>query len=129
MALVVEVTVAGGRLAVDRVTVAVDAGLIVNPNGARAQIEGAVNDALSTALGQAITIRDGQVEQANFDGYAMMRLDAAPRRIDVTFLDSGAPRSGMGEAGMAPLAPALMGAIHAATGRRIRRLPIGDQLG
>ena len=127
--MVVEVTVAGGRLSVERVTAAVDAGLIVDPNGARAQIEGAINDALSTALGQAITIRDGQVEQANFDTYAMMRLAGSPRRIDVVFLNTDAPPSGMGEAGMAPLAPALAGAIHAATGRRIRRLPIGDQLG
>lgn len=126
--MVVEVTIDGGRLTVERVTAAVDAGLIVNPNGARAQIEGAINDALSTALGQAITIRDGQVEQANFDSYAMMRLAGSPRRIDVAFLNTDAPPSGMGEAGMAPLAPALAGAIHAATGRRIRRLPIGDQL-
>lgn len=129
VAMVVEVTVDGRKLVVDRVTAAVDAGLIVNPNGARAQIEGAVNDALSVALGQSITIRHGQVEQSNFDSYSMMRLDASPRRIDVVFLNTDAAPSGMGEAGMAPLAPALAGAIHAATGRRIRRLPIGDQLG
>lgn len=129
VAMVVEVTIGSGRLVVDRVVAVVDAGLVVNPNGARAQIEGSVNDALSTALGQAITVVDGQVEQVNFDSYPMMRLDASPRRIDVEFLNTGAAPSGMGEAGMAPLAPALAGAIHAATGRRIRRLPIAGQLG
>lgn len=124
VAQVVEVTVAEGRLRIDRVTAAVDAGMIVNPNGARAQIEGGVNDALSAALGQAITVRDGQVEQRNFNDYEMLRMDGAARRIDVTFIESREPPSGLGEAGVPPLAPALANAIFAATGVRLRRTPM-----
>lgn len=124
VAQVVEVTIAGGRLRIDRVTAAVDAGMIINPNGARAQIEGSINDALSAALGQAITIRDGQVEQRNFTDYEMLRMDGAARRIDVSFIESGEPPGGLGEPGVPPLAPALANAIFAATGVRLRRTPM-----
>lgn len=124
VAEVVEVTVADGRLRIDRVTAAVDAGLIVNPNGARAQIEGGINDGLSAALGQAITVRDGQVEQRNFDDYEMLRIDGAARRIDVSFIESAEPPNGLGEPGVPPLAPALANAIFAATGVRLRRTPM-----
>lgn len=124
VAEVVEVTVADGRLRIDRVTAAVDAGMIVNPNGARAQIEGSINDALSAALGQAITVRDGQVEQRNFNDYEMLRIAGAARRIDVSFIDSREPPNGLGEPGVPPLAPALANAIFAATGVRLRRTPM-----
>lgn len=124
VAQVVEVTVADGRLRIDRVTAAVDAGMIVNPNGARAQIEGSINDALSAALGQAITMRDGQVEQRNFNHYEMLRMAGAARRIDVTFIESLEPPNGLGEPGVPPLAPALANAIFAATGVRLRRTPM-----
>lgn len=124
VAQVVEVTVADGRLRIDRVTAAVDAGMIINPNGARAQIEGSINDGLSAALGQAITIRDGQVEQRNFGDYEMLRIDGAARRIDVTFIESNEPPTGLGEPGVPPLAPALANAIFAATGVRLRRTPM-----
>ena len=121
---VVEVAFVEGKLVVERVTAAVDAGRIINPNGARAQIEGSVQDALSAALGQAITIADGQVEQSNFDSYDMMRIDRAARRIDVHFVDNDQPPMGLGEPGVPPLAPALANAIFAATGRRIRQTPM-----
>ncbi len=117
-------TVANGRLRIDRVTAAVDVGMIINPNGARAQIEGSINDGLSAALGQAITVRDGQVEQRNFNDYEMLRMDGAARRIDVTFMESHEPPTGLGEPGVPPLAPALANAIFAATGVRLRRTPM-----
>ena len=129
VAQVVEVTVADGRLRIDRVTAAVDAGMIINPNGARAQIEGSINDGLSAALGQAITIRDGQVQQRNFNDYEMLRMEGAARRIDVTFIESRDPPNGLGEPGVPPLAPALANAIFAATGVRLRRTPMLPDLG
>jgi len=128
VAQVVEVTVADGRLRIDRVTAAVDAGMIINPNGARAQIEGSINDGLSAALGQAITIRDGQVEQRNFNDYEMLRMEGAARRIDVSFIESREPPEGLGEPGVPPLAPALANAIFAATGVRLRRTPMRPDL-
>lgn len=124
VAQVVEVSVADGRLCVDRITAAVDAGLIINPNGARAQIEGSINDGLSAALGQAITVHDGQVEQRNFNDYEMLRMDGAARRIDVSFIESREPPNGLGEPGVPPLAPALANAIFAATSVRLRRTPM-----
>ncbi|WP_269714801.1 xanthine dehydrogenase family protein molybdopterin-binding subunit [Caulobacter sp. NIBR2454] len=128
VAQVVEVTVADGRLRIDRVTAAVDAGMIINPNGARAQIEGSINDGLSAALGQAITISDGQVQQRNFNDYEMLRMDGAARRIDVSFIESLEPPHGLGEPGVPPLAPALANAIFAATGVRLRKTPMWPDL-
>ncbi len=121
---IVEVAWADGKFVVERVTAVVDAGRIINPNGARAQIEGSIQDALSASLGQAITIMDGQVEQSNFDTYDMMRIDRAARRIDVHFIENDEPPTGLGEPGVPPLAPALANAIFAASGRRIRRTPM-----
>ena len=117
-----------GSFAVDRVTTALDCGLAVNPNGVAMQNEGSINEALSIALGQAITIKDGKVEQTNFDSYPMMRIDRAATRIATHIMPSEAPPRGMGEPALPPFTPALTGAIHAATGKRIRKLPIGDQL-
>ncbi|MGH8496790.1 MAG: molybdopterin cofactor-binding domain-containing protein [Gammaproteobacteria bacterium] len=128
VAQVVDVTVRNGRLKVDRVVGAIDCGLAVNPAGIRAQMEGGICDGLSTALNLAITIKDGQVEQRNFDTYRLMRIDQAPADIDVHIVDSDLPPTGVGEPPIPPLAPALTNAIFAATGKRIRRLPIGEQI-
>jgi len=117
-----------GGFSVDRVVSGIDCGIAVNPNGVTMQNEGAINDALSTAMGQAITIRDGRVEQANFDGYPMMRLDRAATRIETHIMPSDAPPRGMGEPAMPPFTPALTNALAAASGKRIRKLPIGSQL-
>ncbi len=129
VAEVVDVKIdADGRLSVPRVVAAVDVGTVVNPNGIAAQLESGVNDGLSTALRLAINIEGGRVVDGNFDTYQLMRIADAPREIETHIIDNGDPPAGMGEMGLPPLAPALANAIFQVTGRRIRNLPIGDQL-
>ena len=123
----ISMTEAGG-FRVDQVTSALDCGIAVNPNGIAMQNEGSINEALSIAIGQAITIKDGEVQQRNFDTYPMMRIERAATSIATHIVPSEAPPRGLGEPMLPPFTPALTGAIHAATGKRIRKLPIGDQL-
>jgi isoquinoline 1-oxidoreductase beta subunit len=124
---VVEIEVdPAGKLSVKGVTAVIDAGTAVNPDGLKAQVEGAIVFGLSAALYGAITIENGRVVQNNFPDYEMVRLAACPE-IAVHVLNSGAAYGGGGEPGVPPLAPALANAIFAATGVRIRDLPIGAQ--
>ncbi|MGH6870912.1 MAG: molybdopterin cofactor-binding domain-containing protein [Rhizomicrobium sp.] len=121
---VAEVTVAqDGTLKIDRVVSAADCGRAVNPDGFKAQIEGAIVYGLSAALNGAITIDKGAVQQANFPDYEMVRLANCPR-IEVHIVQSDAPLGGAGEPGTPPIAPAVTNAIFAATGKRIRELPV-----
>ena len=123
VAEVAEVTVQGDRLKVDRITCVIDCGLVVNPQGAVNQVEGGIVDGLAAALYGKITVRDGIVQESNFHDYRFALMRDMPA-IDVHFVDgSDAPR-GLGEGPLAPVAPAVTNAIFAATGKRVRELPI-----
>jgi isoquinoline 1-oxidoreductase beta subunit len=114
-------------LRIHRCICAIDVGQPVNPLGIEAQAMGATIDGLSAALGQAITVRAGRVEQSNFDTYKMLRSRDAPD-VEVAIVSSTATPSGAGEMGIPTAAPALANAIYAATGRRLRGTPLGLQL-
>jgi isoquinoline 1-oxidoreductase beta subunit len=131
VATVVHTAVAeDGTVSVPRIDVAIDCGNVVNPDRVRAQMEGACIMGLSLALSSEISFKNGRVVQGNFDDYLVARIDQAPREINVHIGPSNwdLPPGGVGEPGLPPLAPALTNAIFAATGKRIRSLPIGDQL-
>ena len=121
-AQVAEVAVDGSDITVKRVVCAIDCGQTVNPDTIRAQIESAVVYGLSAALHSAITLKDGRVEQGNFDSYVVLRLPEMPV-VEVHIVPSDAPPSGVGEPGTPPIAPAVGNAIFAATGQRLRSLP------
>jgi isoquinoline 1-oxidoreductase beta subunit len=112
-----------GNVRVHRVVSAVSCGTAVNPDGVRAMTEGGVNFGLTQALSGEITIRNGATEQSNFDGYQVLRMNYAPE-IEVHILPGSGEPGGMGETAVPPIAPAVANAVFAATGRRIRRLPI-----
>ncbi len=113
-----------GALRVDRVVCAIDCGTAINPLSVKAQMEGAVNFGLAQALKSEITVSSGHVQQSNFHDYEVLRMRDAPPVIEVHIVPSAAPPGGCGEPGVPPAAPALANAIFAATGKRIRRLPI-----
>jgi isoquinoline 1-oxidoreductase beta subunit len=111
------------KLRVHRVTVAADIGPVLNPSGAESQCQGAVIDGLSTMLALEITMEDGRVAQRNFGDYRLLRMPNAPP-VDVHFIESDFPPTGVGEPALPPLAPAVCNAIYAVTGHRIRALPL-----
>jgi isoquinoline 1-oxidoreductase beta subunit len=121
---VVEITVdPKGTVKVDRVVSAVDCGMVVNPDGFRAQVEGAILFGLAAALKGEITIDNGAVVQSNFNDYEMLRIADCPQ-IEVHIREDDGPVGGGGEPGVPPIAPAVTNAIFAATGVRIRELPV-----
>lgn len=123
VAVVAEVTVKGGEVQVDRVVEAIDCGVVVSPSGARAQAEGCVVDGISTALHAGITLANGGVEQSSFFDYPWIKLAEMPN-VEVHFIEGANTPGGMGEPTYPPMPPAVMNAIFAATGKRIRRLPM-----
>ena len=124
MAQVAEVEVSkDGAVRVRRVVCAVDCGTVVNQDTVRAQIQGAIIFGITAALHGEITLKDGRVEQANFDTYQMLRINEAPA-IEVYIIQSSEPPGGMGEAGTSAIVPAIANAIFAATGKRLRKLPV-----
>jgi len=114
---------ASKRVTVHSVTVAADIGPVINLSGAENQCQGSVIDGLSTMLGLEITMEDGRIQQSNFDTYPLLRMSQAPS-VDVHFIQSDNPPTGAGEPALPPLAPAVCNAIYAASGYRVRTLPI-----
>jgi isoquinoline 1-oxidoreductase subunit beta len=128
IAQVVEVAVGkDGAITPLRVVSAVDCGLMVNPDTVRAQMESGIVFGLSAALYGEITIKDGRVEQTNFGDYRVLRINETPK-IDVHLVRSQEAPGGVGEPGTSCVIPALTNAVYAATGKRIRTLPVGQQL-
>jgi isoquinoline 1-oxidoreductase beta subunit len=132
VAVAVEVAINDkGELSIPKADIAVDCGPRVNPERVRAQMEGAFIYGQSLAMLSEISFKDGAVEQANFDTYQIARIDAAPTEIAVHFVggeDWNQPLGGVGEPGVPPVAPAIYNAIFAATGKRLRSLPLKEQL-
>jgi isoquinoline 1-oxidoreductase beta subunit len=124
MAHIAEVEVAkNGAVRVRRVVCAVDCGTVVNPDTVQAQIQGAVIFGITAALHGEITLKNGRVEQTNFDTYQMLRINEAPS-IEVHIVQSPEPPGGMGECGTSAIVPAVANAIFAATGKRLRKMPV-----
>ena len=115
---------ADGRPKVGKVWAVVDCGTTVNPKNAEGQIAGAIIMGLSSAIGEQITIEKGAVVQTNFDNYPILKMADSPTAIDVHFIESGAKMGGIGEPGLPPATPALVNALFAVTGKRVRQLPI-----
>jgi isoquinoline 1-oxidoreductase beta subunit len=126
IAEVAEVTVSrAGKLTVDRVVVVTDIGAqVVNLSGAEHQVQGSVVDGLSTLMYPELDIEHGRVVQSNFHEYPLLRMPDTPARIEVHFLKTDYPVTGLGEPALPPLAPAVCNAIFAATGKRVRQLPL-----
>lgn len=128
VAVVADVAVSkAGVLTIRKLTAAVDAGTIVNVSGAEAQVQGSMLDGISAAWFQKVTIERGAAAQTNFNKYPMLRMQHAPPAVEVHFIKSSAPPTGLGEPALPPAAPAVCNAIFAATGKRIRTLPIVDE--
>jgi isoquinoline 1-oxidoreductase beta subunit len=112
-----------GAVRVNRVVCAVDCGIVVNPNTVEAQIQSGIIFGVTAALYGEVTLKDGRVEQSNFDSYQMLRINEAPA-IEVHIVKSAEPPGGMGETGTSAIVPAIANAIFAATGKRLRKMPV-----
>ncbi|MFC1593304.1 molybdopterin cofactor-binding domain-containing protein [Candidatus Neomarinimicrobiota bacterium] len=124
-AMVAEISFIGEKLKIDRMICAIDCGLVINPDGVKAQIEGGIAIGLSAALFGEITFKDGQVEQSNFHNYKLINMDQMPV-VETHIISSYESPTGAGEPPVPPTAPALTNAIFAGTGKRYRSLPLND---
>ena len=125
VATVVEAEVDGsGAVRIPHVYTALDAGIVANPEMVRSQFEGAAVFGTSIARTGAITATNGVIDQSNFHNYPVARMNDAPVHVDVQIVESTAPPAGVGEPGVPPMVPALCNAIYAATGKRVRELPL-----
>jgi len=125
VATVVEVEVdSKGQVHIPGVWTALDAGTVVSPDNVRNQFEGAAVFGTSLALFGEITATNGAIDQSNFNNYQLARMNRAPRHVDVQIVKSEEPPAGVGEPGVPPFAPALYNAVFAATGKRVRELPL-----
>jgi isoquinoline 1-oxidoreductase beta subunit len=116
-----------GSFKIDRMVCAVDCGLAINPDVIAAQMQGGIGFGLSAALHGAITLKDGVVQESNFHQYIPLRINEMPA-VEVYIMPSAEPPTGVGEPGTPPAGPAVANALFAATGKRIRKLPIASQL-
>ena len=124
MAHVAEVEVSkDGKVRVRRVVCAVDCGTVVNPDTVQAQIQSGIIFGITAALHGEITLKNGRVQQSNFDSYQMLRIDEVPA-IEVHIVQNSEPPGGMGECGTSLIVPAVANAIFAATGKRLRKMPV-----
>jgi isoquinoline 1-oxidoreductase beta subunit len=123
VSLVVELSIDANILHIHHVVCAIDCGLAVNPDGVRAQMESSIAFGPTAALFEEITMEKGQVKQSNFHDYQMLRLNQRPK-VEVYIVPSTEKMGGAGEPGVPPVAPALANALFAATGKRLRRLPV-----
>ncbi len=123
VAQVAEVSVEGSRIRVHRVVCAIDCGTVVNPDTVQAQMEGGIVFGLTAALKDGITIENGAVVQSNFHDYRLLPFDEMPE-VEVHIVPSTEPPTGVGEMGVPPIAPAVANAVFAATGQRLRSLPL-----
>ena len=128
VATVVEVEVDKGKIRIPRVDMAIDTGKVIHPDRVRAQLEGASVFGTSIALLGEITAANGRVQQSNFNNYPVARMNEAPLETHVHIVPSSAPPAGVGEPGVPPMSPAICNAIFAASGKRVRELPIKKQL-
>jgi len=123
VAQVAEVSIENNNIKVHKVTCVVDCGTAVNPDVIKAQMEGGIIYGLTAALYGEITLKDGMVEQTNFHNYPMLRMNESPE-FDVIVMNSNEAPTGVGEPGLPPIAAAVANAIFAATGKRLRSLPL-----
>ncbi len=123
VAQVAEVSLVDGQIKVHKVYCAADCGRVINPDGVAAQLEGSIAFGLSAALSGSITLKDGAVEQSNFHDYPVVRMAAAPD-VELHLMPSTQAPTGAGEPGVPPIAPAVANAVFAASGQRLRELPL-----
>ncbi len=124
VAMVVHAEVDGDKIIVHRVDSAVDCGLVLNPDIATAQMEGAVIMGVGLTLNTEVRFKNGAVVNSNFHNYPVLRISEAPAEINVSFIGQDYRPTGLGEPGVPTLAPALVNAVFAASGKRYRSLPI-----